>query len=74
MSPRILDVDRCPHCKSELEKPTPRVCPACGGSLQKRFLTAGCLSSAPPIVLAAWGLWHILDHLIAQLVARALQS
>jgi predicted amidophosphoribosyltransferase len=70
MSPRILAVDRCPHCKSPLEKPTPRVCPACGGSLQKRFLTAGCLSSAPPIVLAAWGLWHVVE----QLVARALQS
>jgi hypothetical protein len=70
MSPRILEVDRCPHCKSPLAKPTPRVCPACGGSLQKRFLTAGCLSSAPPIVLVAWGLWHIVE----QLVARALQS
>jgi hypothetical protein len=28
------------------------VCPNCGGSLQKRFLTAGCLTSAPPIVIA----------------------
>jgi hypothetical protein len=66
MSPRILDVDRCPHCKEKLPKPTPRVCPSCAGSLQKRFLTAGCLTSAPPLVLAAWGVWH--------LVARALQS
>jgi hypothetical protein len=46
------------------------MCPQCGGSLQKRFLTAGCLSSAPPLVLAAWGLWHLVEHLIA----RALQS
>lgn len=66
MSPRILPVATCPHCKAELPQPTPRVCPACGGSLQKRFLTAGCLSSAPPLVLVAWGVWHAL--------ARALQS
>jgi hypothetical protein len=52
MSPRILRATRCPHCRSELPHPTPRVCPDCGGSLQKRFLTAGCLTSAPPIVLA----------------------
>jgi hypothetical protein len=53
MSPRILDVGRCPHCKQELERPPPRVCPACGGSLQKRFLSAGCLTTAPPPVLVA---------------------
>jgi predicted amidophosphoribosyltransferase len=70
MSPRILDVDHCPHCKGNLSKPTPRVCPQCGGSLQKRFLTAGCLTSAPPLVLAAWGLWHLVESV----VARALQS
>jgi hypothetical protein len=51
MSPRILDLDRCRHCKAELERPTPRVCPACGGSLQKRHLALGCLTSAPPPVL-----------------------
>lgn len=66
MSPRVLDVARCPHCKGELPRPTPRVCPHCAGSLQKRFLTAGCLSSAPPLVLVAWGVW--------ELVQRALQS
>jgi hypothetical protein len=52
MSPRILRLARCPHCRSDLSQPTPRMCPHCGGSLQKRFLTAGCLTSAPPIVLA----------------------
>lgn len=52
MSPRILEVERCPHCKAALERPVPRVCPACGGSIQKRYLTAGCLTSAPPPVLA----------------------
>jgi predicted amidophosphoribosyltransferase len=66
MSPRILKVGQCPHCKAELPKPTPRVCPHCAGSLQKRFLTAGCLSSAPPVVLIAWGIWRVVE--------RALQS
>lgn len=53
MSPRIEKYALCPHCKVELRGPTPRVCPACGGSLQKRFLKWGCLTSAPPILLAA---------------------
>lgn len=57
MSPRLLKTDRCPHCKTDLPSPTPRVCPSCAGSLQRRFLSLGCLSSAPPIVLAALGLW-----------------
>jgi hypothetical protein len=60
MSPRVLEVARCPHCKAALEKPTPRVCPACGGSLQKRFLSIGCLSSAPPLLCAALGLWELV--------------
>jgi len=53
VSPRIEKYALCPHCKVELRGPTPRVCPACGGSLQKRFLKWGCLTSAPPILLAA---------------------
>ena len=60
MSPKILEFERCPHCKAELPVPAPRACPACGGSLQRRFLTCGCLSSAPPVLLLglglAWGL------------------
>lgn len=59
MSPRILKTSVCPHCQGNLQKPTPRACPHCGGSLQKRFLTIGCLSSAPPLWLAAWGLWRL---------------
>ncbi|MBL8859168.1 MAG: hypothetical protein JNL28_11720 [Planctomycetes bacterium] len=60
MSPRILDTKLCPHCRGNLPKPTPRMCPHCAGSLQKRFLSIGCLSSAPPIVILAFGLWRLL--------------
>ena len=60
MSPRILELDRCPHCKGKLERPTPRSCPHCAGSLQQRYLKAGCLSSAPRLLffalLAGWAL------------------
>ena len=59
MSPRILDTKRCPHCKEVLPEPTPRVCPACGGSIQKRFLSAGCLTSAPPPVLLLWLVYEL---------------
>lgn len=52
---RILKTKTCPHCRAALELPTPRVCPVCGGSLQQRFFTAGCLSSAPPVILIAFG-------------------
>lgn len=55
MSPRLLDPRLCPHCRAELPQPAPRVCPSCAGSLQKRFLSCGCLSSAPPVVLAVLG-------------------
>lgn len=60
MAPRVLDARRCPHCKSDLPSPTPRVCPVCGGSLQKRFLSLGCLTSAPPPVIALWVLLELL--------------
>ncbi|MBI5364306.1 MAG: hypothetical protein HZA53_14095 [Planctomycetes bacterium] len=53
MSPRIRELDRCAHCRVELPRPTPRMCPACGGSLQKRHLSIGCLSSAPLFLVAA---------------------
>ena len=53
MSPRILDTRQCPHCKAQLEPPTPRVCPVCGGSLQQRYLKLGCLTSAPRLLLLA---------------------
>lgn len=46
---------RCPHCKAEVPKDHGRVCVECGGSLQKRYLSIGCLSSKP-IILIALGL------------------
>ncbi len=58
--PRLIEEDRCPHCAAELPEPKPRVCPACAGSLQQRYLRAGCLSSGPRLLLLAWGLWTLL--------------
>ena len=59
--PRLIDAKRCPHCGEQLPEPKPRVCPVCAGSLQKRFLQAGCLTSAPPpVILLAWLLWELL--------------
>jgi len=72
--PRLLDQTHCPHCAVELPDPpkdadeaelaanNPRVCPECGGSLQQRYLRAGCFSSAPPLYLAAWALWKLLSQ------------
>lgn len=57
--PRLLKAKACPHCKERLPKPPPRACPACGGSLQQRHLALGCLTSAPKLVLWAWGLSHV---------------
>lgn len=58
MTPRLIDADTCPHCEAELPDPLPRSCPDCGGSLQKRYLEAGCLSSKPVLLIgtgiAAW--------------------
>lgn len=53
MSPRILDVASCPHCRAALPRPTPRSCPSCAGSLQQRYVTSGCLTSAPKLLLVA---------------------
>lgn len=65
MSPRVLKTGQCPHCKQELEQPTPRVCPHCGGSLQQRFLKAGCLTSAPKLLLLGAGLWWLVRTALA---------
>lgn len=43
---------RCPHCKTEVPKDHGRVCVECGGSLQKRYLSIGCLTSKPIILIA----------------------
>ncbi|MAF64249.1 MAG: hypothetical protein CMJ84_01135 [Planctomycetes bacterium] len=43
----MIEEERCPHCGAELGGEKPRVCPQCGGSLQRRYLRAGCLSSKP---------------------------
>jgi hypothetical protein len=61
--PRLIQERRCPHCRAELPDPRPRVCPACAGSLQQRYLRAGCLSSAPPLVALALGLRWLFEQL-----------
>ncbi|MCA8980716.1 MAG: hypothetical protein H6831_16215 [Planctomycetes bacterium] len=43
---------RCPHCKADVPKNHGRVCVECGGSLQKRYLSIGCLTSKPIILIA----------------------
>lgn len=59
--PRILDTRRCPRCKGDVGRPTPRVCPHCGGSLQQRFLSWGCFTTAPPVLAIAVGAaWLLL--------------
>jgi len=60
--PRLIRERRCPHCGHELAEPRPRVCPTCGGSLQQRYLRAGCLSSAPPLIALALGLRWLLEQ------------
>lgn len=70
MSPKVLDVDRCPHCRGELTRPTPRVCPHCAGSIQQRYVTSGCLTSAPKMLALAVGLWCALEVARTTLGAR----
>lgn len=47
-----VEAGRCPHCNAEVPKDHGRTCVECGGSLQKRYLSIGCLSSKPMILLA----------------------
>jgi len=60
MSPRLIEGDRCPHCAAPLAAERPRVCPQCGGSLQRRHLSAGCLTSRPLLLLLALVAWALL--------------
>jgi predicted amidophosphoribosyltransferase len=63
--PRLIEDDHCPHCDAALPEPKPRVCPACGGSLQQRYLRLGCLSSAPKLLALGW----VLHEAVRQLVS-----
>jgi predicted amidophosphoribosyltransferase len=63
MPPRLIEQDTCPHCGAELSSSKPRVCPECMGSLQKRYLASGCLTSAPKLILLALVLHGLLSVL-----------
>lgn len=57
---KLIAEPNCPHCGLELPQAKPRSCPRCAGSLQQRYLRAGCLSSAPKLWLFAAALWFAL--------------
>ena len=56
--PRLIEASKCPHCGTHLPacepQDRPRVCPDCAGSLQQRYLRAGCISSAPLWLALLW--------------------
>ena len=52
--PRLIDASHCPHCGVALPRPWPRTCPSCAGSLQQRYLKAGCLTTGPGLFLLGW--------------------
>jgi len=58
--PRLIKDKKCPHCGVALRDPIPRVCPECAGSLQQRYLRAGCLSTGPGLFLLGWLALHWL--------------
>ncbi len=62
--PRLIEEPHCPHCDAALPEPKPRVCPACGGSLQQRYLRIGCLSSAPKLLALGWVVHEALERLV----------
>lgn len=54
------NVSHCPHCEAPLPPPIPAarrllVCPACAGSLRPKHLKAGCLTSAPKLLVLGLG-------------------
>ncbi len=61
--PRLIPDKFCPHCRAELPEPKPPACAECGGSLNQRFLRAGCLSSAP-LLLASSAVWWAVHYLV----------
>lgn len=61
--PRLIDASECPHCGEALEPSPSRTCPSCGGSLQQRYLKAGCLTSAPTWVFLTGAAWAALRFL-----------
>lgn len=65
MSPRLVADALCPHCKAKLPEPKPRVCPECAGSLQQRYLRAGCITSAPKLLLVGAALVWLVRELVA---------
>jgi len=60
--PRLIESRQCPHCGAKLPEPKPRICPSCAGSLQKRHLRVGCLSSAPKLVVIGAALWCLVEQ------------
>lgn len=64
MSPRLVAESTCPHCKAPLPEPKPRVCPECAGSLQQRYLKAGCLTSAPKLFVVGGALVWLVRELV----------
>jgi predicted amidophosphoribosyltransferase len=60
--PKLIEEPRCPHCGAPLPTPKPRVCPQCAGSLQQRYVKAGCLTSAPKLIAVAFGAWHLFQR------------
>lgn len=61
--PKLIASKLCPHCGEKLPDTRPRVCPECMGSLQQRYLKAGCLSSGPTVLVLAIGIWALLHAL-----------
>lgn len=60
--PRLIHGTHCPHCGAELPSPKPLLCPQCAGSLRQKHLKAGCLSSAPKLLVSAAALsWVLLE-------------
>jgi predicted amidophosphoribosyltransferase len=61
--PRLIKEPICPHCGAKLPEPKPRSCPQCAGSLQQRYLKAGCLSSAPKLIAVSVAVGWLLREL-----------